>query len=518
MLVPVPHRCESFFVDLVYISSLLVVLLISIVSPNQLFSLRLSTIIPMANSRNPSCLLLVISLLFSSSAARFSPSDNHLIACGSSSAVTLEGLRVFQPDSTCRYSHLHSYGPKVSLSSVADSSLLPSPLHGKARVFPQPASYEFHINEKGAHLIRLHFYPFSSSEYELSSALFHVSIGEFSLITNFSTSVPVLKEFIVQVDADRIFINLIPAQDNMFAFVNAIEVISAPKDLILDVGSLVKPDTVEKFKGLSKQAFETLYRVNTGGLKVTPFNDSLWRTWLPENEVPVKFDASETKTRSFSGRINYVKFGASREVAPDNVYQTARIIDDSHHNMSWEISLRPENRYLVRMHFCDIVSMVLNEMYFSIYINGYLVNKDFDISYITGQLASPYYIDFIVDTDNSGLLKITIGSSDISKPNWVHGLINGLEVFKMNKTDVGLDGKIPISFLPEGMVRRDVGEFLMSHPCGLGFAVLIVALFFLAMKLRAESMNSLALSRLPSVVSESKPAKGGYQMVSKVEI
>lgn len=327
-----------------------------------------------------------------------------------------------------------------------------------------------------------------------------------------------LKEFIVQVGTDSIFINFIPAQDNSFAFVNAIEVISAPKDLILDIGTLVIRDTVEKFEGLSKQAFETLYRVNIGGQKVTPFNDSLWRTWLPENEVSVKIDASETKTKSFSGRIKYVKFGASREVAPDYVYQTARIIDDSSHNMSWELSLRPENRYLVRMHFCDIVSMVLNEMYFSIYMNGILVNKDLDLSYITGQLASPYYIDFIIDTDNSGLLKITIGSSNISKPNWVHGLLNGLEIFKMNKTDAGLDGEIPSSLLPEGMVRRGIGEFMMSLPCGFGFAVLIVALFFLAMKWRAESRKSLALSHLPSVALEGKSMKGGYQMVSKAEI
>ncbi|KAF3321039.1 putative receptor-like protein kinase [Carex littledalei] len=475
----------------------------------------------MATSRNPSplpCAFLLISLLFSSSSALFSPSDNHLIACGSSSAATLEDHRVFQPDSTCGYSHLHSYGPKVSLSSVVDSSLLPSPLHGKARVFSRSASYEFHIKEKGAHLIRLHFYPFTSSEYELSSALFHVSAGEFSLLTNFSTSVPVLKEFIVQVDTDSISINFIPAEDNLFAFVNAIEVISAPRDLILDICSLVKPDRVEKFEGLSKQSFETLYRLNIGGLKVTPFNDSLWRTWLPENEVSVKFDAAESKIESFSGRINYLKYGASREVAPDNVYQTARVIGDSSHNMTWEFSLRPENRYLVRMHFCDVVSMALNEMYFNIYVNGYLVNKDLDLSHVTGQLASPYYIDFVIDTDNSGLLKITIGSSNISKTNWVHGLLNGLEIFKMNNTDAGLDGEIPISMLPEGIVRRGIGEFMMSLPCGFGFAILLVALFVLVMKWRTESRNSLAMSHLPSVALEGKSAKGGYQMVSKVEI
>ncbi|KAJ1693584.1 hypothetical protein LUZ63_010282 [Rhynchospora breviuscula] len=475
----------------------------------------------MANSRNPRtlpCAFLLISLFFSSSSALFSPSDNHLIACGSSSPATVEGHRVFQPDSTCRYSHLHSYGPRISLSNLADSSLLPSPLHGTARVFPRPASYEFHIKEKGAHLIRLHFYPFSSSEYELSSALFHVLVGEFSLLANFSTSVPVLKEFIVQIDTESIFINFIPAQDNTIAFVNAIEVISAPTDLVLDIGSLVKSGQVEKFEGLSKQAFETIHRVNMGGPKVTPFNDSLWRTWLPENEVSVKLDASDSETKSFSGRINYLESGASREVAPDNVYQTARVMDKSSHNMSWEFSLRPENRYLVRMHFCDVVSMALNEMYFNIYINGYLVNKDFDLSYVTGQLAAPYYIDFIVDTNNSGSLQITIGSSDISKPNWVHGLLNGLEIFKMNKTDVGLDGEIPIGLLTEGMVRRGVGEFLMSLPCGFAFAVLLMALVALVMKWRTESRTSLPLVHLPSVVLEGKSGKGGYQMVSKVEI
>ena len=63
--------------------------------------------------------------------------------------------------------------------------------------------------------------------------------------------------------------------------VNAIEVISAPKDLVPETAQYLSPSKVQNFEGLNKQSLEVVYRVTVGGVKVTPFNDSLWRTWIP---------------------------------------------------------------------------------------------------------------------------------------------------------------------------------------------------------------------------------------------
>ena len=55
-------------------------------------------------------------------------------------------------------------------------------------------------------------------------------------------------------------------------------------------------------------------------------------------------------------------------------------------------------QYLVRLHFCDIVSCALNLLYFNVYLNGYLAYKDLDLSILTSHLlASLIYVDFVVD-------------------------------------------------------------------------------------------------------------------------
>ena len=54
--------------------------------------------------------------------------------------------------------------------------------------------------------------------------------------------------------------------------------------------------------------------------------------------------------------------GASREVGPDNVYDTARVIKSRNAsipdaNITWEFPVIGGFKYLVRLHFCDIASI-----------------------------------------------------------------------------------------------------------------------------------------------------------------
>ena len=82
--------------------------------------------------------------------------------------------------------------------------------------------------------------------------------------------------------SDYLTITFTPADRSLMAFVNAIEVFSAPRDLISD---LAWSNLDKGFKNwtLLDQALEFVYRINIGGGKVTPFDDTLWRTWTADD-------------------------------------------------------------------------------------------------------------------------------------------------------------------------------------------------------------------------------------------
>ncbi|KAF0911110.1 hypothetical protein E2562_005483 [Oryza meyeriana var. granulata] len=365
---------------------------------------------------SPSCSVLAVPLLLcllvsAAAAARFAPADNHLLACGATAPAVLPDGRRFVPDSGCASTRLRSPAPTLP-SAAPNTAPQPSPLHAAARVFSCRASYDLAVRRRGYHILRLHFYPFEPA---LVSARFHVGAAGFLLLHNFSASAPVVKEFILPVHFDVLVLTFVP-ESGSNAFVNAIELVSAPEELVGDIGTLVTSGGTDQTKGLSSQVYETLYRINVGGRKVTPFNDTLWRTWVNDGRFLVNTESSNSWVWSFGGRIAYPKGSRlmSREVAPDNVYNSARSVS-SQGKMKWGFPVPAASRYLVRMHFCDIVSKALNELYFDIYVNGHLAVKDFDISGATGFLAYPYYIDFIVDVEDEGTLKLAIGGSKNSR-------------------------------------------------------------------------------------------------------
>ncbi|KAG6576703.1 putative receptor-like protein kinase, partial [Cucurbita argyrosperma subsp. sororia] len=113
-----------------------------------------------------------------------------------------------------------------------------------------------------------------------------------------------------------------------------------------------------------------------GGSKLTPFNDSLWRTWVPDE--PYLVIKSAAKLASTFQAPYYQAGGATREDAPDIVYMTAQQMNKdiavlgAKFNLTWKFPLDSNGmKYLVRLHFCDIVSFALNQLYFNVYINGY---------------------------------------------------------------------------------------------------------------------------------------------------
>ncbi|CAH9093120.1 unnamed protein product [Cuscuta epithymum] len=441
-------------------------------------------------------------LLFTLVSPSFSPVDHYLINCGSHGSTVDLDHRRFDGDGPS-----NSNSPLLSPSKsvlLADSNPLPgtSPIYHTGRVFTQPSKYVFRIRDPGAHLVRLHFQVLNAG-LDYSNAQFYVLANEYLLFNSSSIETAwnfaVIKDYVIRVDSDKLVITFVPVGKSKFAFVNAIEVISAPKDLIADVAQYVSFEKNEPISGMLKSALETVYRINVGGKKVTPFNDSLWRTWLPDDEYLLKSSDVSSKVY-YGGHIQYHIGGASREVGPDNMYNTARIIksqDDSipDRNISWAFPVDEGYKYLVRTHFCDISSLARGLLYFNVYVNGYLAYENMDLTTITsGMLASPFYADFVVDGGISGILSVSVGPSNMSLTRAVDAILNGVEVMKINNSMGSFDGEVCAGYVLRNWGRRNVGFTL---PLLAAAVLLLVIAASLAVKRSYRFRDSMAWSRLP---------------------
>ncbi|PIA34264.1 hypothetical protein AQUCO_03800093v1 [Aquilegia coerulea] len=435
----------------------------------------------------------------------FSPIDNYLVNCGSSVNSVINNRNFIGDPSATIATKLGS--TFVDEEENPNPSLNLLPLHHTARIFTKPLIYLFEIKKKGTHLVRLHFFPFNSQNFNLSSALFHVSINGYVLLSDFNglegennRKNPILKEYFIWVEDSKLEIEFTPSEESNLGFVNAIEVFSAPDDLIADTAKFVNSDGNKTIGGITNQALETVYRLTVGGPKVTPFNDTLWRTWSPDDEF---LQSSETsQTVHFGGRIKYQNGGLSREVAPDNVYSSARVLSNTNEstlndNITWILPVSVGYKYLVRMHFCDIASKVLYDLYFNVYINGNLAYENLDLSELTRMLASPYYADFVVDADNSGEITVSIAPSSSSSPERISAILNGLEVMKMNNTMGSLDGKISVGSIVK-TPRGSTGVLVALVAC----TSLLVAVVAIMYRKRAMEHDSVAWSPLPTDASK----------------
>ncbi|KAL4377539.1 hypothetical protein GQ457_02G008100 [Hibiscus cannabinus] len=371
-------------------------------------------------------LILLLFLLFFSSYSYQLPSsaytlpDKYFINCGSNINLNIAS-RTYVGDMN---SGLVSFTKQQSFAIDNDqASKTPSALYRTARIFRQMSSYVLEIDSNGSYLVRLHFF----SPMNLSAAAFDVSASAFLLLHNFtvqnSKNTAVIKEFILSIPIGRFSINFVPRRFS-FAFVNAIEVFPAPPDFIDEANN--------GNKGILSQALHTIHRINVGGPTLSPENDTLLRTWLPDDGY--LYDAHTAKNRQvLAAQPNYLA-PVNKFIAPAPVYMTAKemIIDPSiqsnNFNVTWSYDVTRNARHLVRVHFCDIVSSSLSNFQFLLYIDCSLSQK-INPYQRTGRWATPFYFDFVVDSDDSGLMNISIGpdsSSSVQTP-----FLNGIEIMEM---------------------------------------------------------------------------------------
>ncbi|CAL9103756.1 unnamed protein product [Musa acuminata var. zebrina] len=418
----------------------------------------------------------------------FTPADNYLIDCGSLTNTTI-GSRVFVADVSLSSTLTP---PSNNLADTSQSSVPSVPtsygtaLFRNARVFRERSSYSFQIKAHGRHFVRLYFFPFVSGGYNLSAATFGVSIQDVVLLNKFQprANATVVKEFSLNITSDTLILTFAPSANTSFAFVNAIEVVSVPDNLINDTAKIVDPQG--KYHGLSGQALETIYRINMGGPQIFPGDDTLWRTW--ENDQKFLLTPGLSQSFNFTGKINYMD-GATEEIAPQVVYATvvelskdAQNTAGANVNVTWQFSVDANWDYLIRFHFCDIVSKSAIDLLFNVYINAWLASE-VELAQITfNSLATAVFMDFVLKADDaSGKLSVSINPSPSGLPN---AILNGLEIMKIN----GSAG-LAVAVIPPGS-NKNFGIILGSILGAVAVAVVAIILCVVLRKRKLAKQSS----------------------------
>ncbi|OEL12829.1 putative receptor-like protein kinase [Dichanthelium oligosanthes] len=389
---------------------------------------------------------LVLSALLAAARAAYVPADSYLVLCGTAGGATVGG-RAFVGDATLPASVLsapQSAAANASAGSASANASSDEPaLYRTARVFTAPSSYTFAIKKPGRHFVRLHFFPFRYQSGDLAAdARFSVSVQDLVLIDGKYTpanGTATVREFSVNVAGGSLAITFTPT--GKVAFVNAIEVVSHPDDLFAGTVWMVNP--LGQYDGLSTQALETIHRVNMGSPKITPSSDTLWRTWLPDesflvdSRVAVHQDVAPSTLQWMPGL-------GTPEAAPGMVYATATELNkalmdangatiSAQFNMTWRFQAPPASAYLIRLHFCDIVSKASNVLVFNVYVGGWSVLSNYEMTDkdTLGLLTVPLYKDFVLSSkDAAGNITVSVGPSTAGNVD-PDGLLNGLEIMRM---------------------------------------------------------------------------------------
>lgn len=409
--------------------------------------------------------------------ASFTPVDNYLIACGSSKNVTFQD-RIFVPDS-----EHSSLVLKIDNSSIASSnSSVPSPIYQSARVFLGISSYKFGIEQKGRHWLRLYFYTIPKSGQNLKSALMSVVTDDFVLLNNFTfnnyNGSYMSKEYAINVTSNTLTLTFIPL-NNSIAFINAIEVVSIPDEVLPDQAWALNPTA--PFSGLSELALETVYRLNMGGPLLTAQNDTLGRTW--ENDVKYLHVNSSAVNVSVNPAIIKYPISVTPETAPNLVYASAEMMGNANvpvvnFNITWVFTVDRNFTYFVRVHFCDIVSMSLNTLVFNLFINDDTALPSLDLSSITNDLSVPYYKDFVSNSSvDSDTLTVSVGPDTMAETT--NATINGLEIMKISNKFRSLDGPLSVeSLLPSSPSKNINVGIIVGSIVGAVVVMVVIGLCY----------------------------------------
>ncbi|XP_068668109.1 receptor-like protein kinase FERONIA [Aristolochia californica] len=425
-----------------------------------------------STKRNPTtfCAFLFLSSLFlsvvsaqSNNNTTYSPPDEILLNCGASRDVPDTDGRQWNGDVGSGFAP-SSQNTLTSRANSQAPSVTEVP-YMTARIFRSEFTYSFPVGA-GRKAVRLHFYPSSYDNLNASAALFSVTSGPYTLLSNFSAYLSaqslnfdyVVEEFAINVTGGFLNLTLTPTKSvpNAYAFVNGIEVVSIPNNIFGNEDAPLVGAPNQLFPVQDNTVLQNLYRLNVGGRYIPPTNDPIRsRSW--DDDSPYIYGAGFgiTNIKDPNFTINFPDI-PSHYIAPEEVYSTARSMTvdpniNKNSNLTWILAVYSNYTYMVRLHFCEFMSQYtkINQRVFEIYINNQTATDEADVIAWTGNQGNgiPVYKDYIVTIPTTSepfsdlwiALHPKIGSSQ-----YYDAILNGLEVFKLNNTEGSLGGPNPI--------------------------------------------------------------------------
>ncbi|KQK03621.1 hypothetical protein BRADI_2g08930v3 [Brachypodium distachyon] len=403
-----------------------------------------------ATARRALLLALLVVAGAAVNAKPYSPADSLLLNCGS----TADGLdadgRKWLAD-TNNNMWLGDSG-KSSIMAAADEldSSLPSTIpYMTARVFTVEAVYNFTVNPKDRHWLRLHFYPSSYNGISPEDFRFSVNTSTgLTLLHNFSvwvttkalTQAYIVKEFsLPKTPAGFIAVTFTPTPmtNVTYAYINGLELISMP-DIFDDPATMV--GFADQTVDIAGSTFQTMYRFNVGGGYIPPSNDSgLARSWF--DDTPYVFGTLQGVTYNAGPRF-HVKYPseAAEYAAPVEVYTGTRSMGsdprvNQNYNLTWTMEVDGNFTYVVRLHFCELLLNRPNQRAFDIYVNNKTAQSDADVIEMTSERGVPVFKDFAVhmaDEPGEEFMWVALHPSVALRPQFYDAILSGLEVFKLN--------------------------------------------------------------------------------------
>uniref|UniRef100_U7E2A9 Uncharacterized protein n=1 Tax=Populus trichocarpa TaxID=3694 RepID=U7E2A9_POPTR len=463
-----------------------------------------------------SFLFLYLTILVTGDQAPYVPLDSIALDCGSSSD-SIGDDRNWTADINSKVAILDQDGPSTNPTEKgASTSSVP---YYTARISLSKFTYTFPVKTTGPKFVRLYFNPASYTGFNRSKASFSVTTGY-------------AREFILNVEDEQKNLSITftpsPHVADAYAFINGIEIVSMPTNLYYTAGDDRGMYDVNHEVPLSLQkdtALEIMYRVNVGGKEITPPDDNgMFRSWL--NDVDYLTDV-QPDAFQFNGTIQLQYNNHTRYAAPDVLYRTARAMANNStvnekYNLTWEFRVHSTFTYLVRLHFCQFIPILLQkgDIVFKIYIANQTAERYADIISWADGNGVPVYRDYVVMMDargNEAIQNLSIALHPIQSTNAFDAMLNGAEIFKLSKSD-NLAGPNPDAY-PDSPISNTPPSATSTKPKHIRRAVAIIGaavsgivvvsvLFFLIFRRRVQKFKDLvsgdAASNLSPLVSSSR--------------
>ncbi|RDX92489.1 Receptor-like protein kinase ANXUR1, partial [Mucuna pruriens] len=352
--------------------------------------------------------------------------------------------RQWSPDDKFLGAEAHSITFKASYQDPSLTSEVP---YMSARLFTSETPYKFPVQPDKRYWLRLHFYPSLYGSFNPSDSFFSVTANGVTLLANFSASTTcealsqayIDREYsLAPLSSDTLTLTFKPSHGS-FAYVNGIQLIQMPK--LFDSAVLVGYD--DQTMDVKSLNLQTMFRLNVGGQYISPTQDSgLTRMWY--DDTPYLYGAATgvTNQATKNVRINYQTM--PQYIAPVDVYSTSRSMGNDKDvnmgfNLTWIFQVDPNSMYLARLHFCDYYYSRVNEIVFNIFVNNQTAQAEADVIGWTGGKGVPTYKDYAIyvqDGEGDEMLWLALHPAPDTKPEYYDAILNGVEIFKLNDTDL----------------------------------------------------------------------------------